>query len=332
MKTFRTPVDIPGYPFRMEYKHKYIAVGSCFASHIGDRLHSLKFNIAVHPCGILYNPISISRCLKLILGETKLGEDDFIFNNDLWFSWDHHGKFSNADKKELTQQINRELSKAREKIGNETIMLITLGTAHTWIIKDKARTVANCHKLPIQSFDRKRPSIDEHFNALDEVFQLLFKSHPNLKILMSVSPVRYRRDGWTESNRSKAVLHLTVERLCHKHQNVYYFPAYELIMDDLRNYRFYAEDMLHPSATAVDYVWEKMEAALMDQETQNLSKQISKVVRSLHHKPLKAGSKQTKNWLDKIQIQIDEITSNYPEIDFMAEQAQLKELTDSSPI
>ena len=244
---FRTILRPQKSDVDIDYHHPILTIGSCFAENIGQRLAAVRFSTLCNPWGILYNPISIAKSVNLIVTDYSFTEDDIFEHGGLWHSWQHHGRFSHPDKKVILRGVNESLFKAQNFIKKANRLIITLGSAYVYVLKDTGETVANCHKVPASFFEKKRLSVEEIVDDFSNTINLLKGQSADLQILMTVSPVRYIRDGIVENQKSKAILLLAVEALCEKFNNVHYFPAYELVMDDLRDYRFYEEDMVHPN-------------------------------------------------------------------------------------
>lgn len=275
-------------------------VGSCFTENIGSRLTDRKFNIAVNPFGIVYNPVSIASCLERLLGpKPEFQKEDLFEHMGLWHSWEHHGRFSRPDLQETLSQINDTCATAAEQLKGCSRLIITLGTSDVFYLKETGRIVANNHKMPATYFEQRRISFDEVVETLSNVLQKIFESQIGLQVIFSVSPVRHTRNGLVENQRSKAVLLLACEVLSRQYENVHYFPAYELLLDDLRDYRFYAADMIHPSDVAVDYIWNYFSEMYFSAETRKLNTAIEKVLTALNHRPFNPESEEYKAFVAK---------------------------------
>jgi hypothetical protein len=312
MSVFRTLIPIPSPSFTISHQHQLLMVGSCFTQHIGDYLKRLQFTTLVNPYGICYNPISISAAARA----QYLHESAFFENEGVWRHWDLHSAFAHQDLKvaqATAQQLNLTTSLFLKKVD---ILIITLGTAEVFHLISQNRIVANCHKMPSKLFERKRLSVSETTDALASAFFELLKKRPNLKIILTVSPIRHLRMGAVENQRSKAVLLLACEELTKKFSNAYYFPAYELIMDDLRDYRFYENDLLHPTSTAVEYIQSHFAQTFFNKETTTLVKKIEKIRQALAHRPFNPHTPQHLAFLENIHQQINALKVENPEILF----------------
>ena len=241
----------------ISYKDKIMALGSCFVENIGQKLTDLKYKVQVNPFGIQYNPISIANSLNRLMAGNILESSELFNHEGLWHSFMHHSDYSNIDKEICLEHINREFEKARVHLQNAESLMITLGTAWVYEYSLNKMIVNNCHKLPASNFKRYRLEVDEIVSQLSNTFMELIKFNPNLRILITVSPIRHLKDGFHENQISKSSLLLAVEKLREDFKHVQYFPSYEIMMDDLRDYRFYKSDMVHPNEMAIDYIWEK---------------------------------------------------------------------------
>lgn len=312
MSVFRTLIPIPTPSFTINHQHQLLMVGSCFTQHIGAYLKRLQFNTLVNPYGICYNPISIAATARA----QHLSEYAFFENEGVWRHWDLHSAFAHQDlrvAKTTAQQLNLTTSLFLKKVD---ILIITLGTAEVFHLINQNRVVANCHKMPSKLFERKRLNISETTDALASTFFELLNLRPNLKIILTVSPIRHLRMGAVENQRSKAVLLLACEELTKIFQNAYYFPAYELIMDDLRDYRFYENDLLHPTSTAIEYIQSHFAQTFFNAETKTLIKKIEKIWQALAHRPFNPQTPQHLAFLESVHKQINTLKVEHPEILF----------------
>lgn len=317
------------FPAKINHRHKLMLVGSCFTEQIGNKLAQHKFNVIENPNGILFNPVSISNAVKSYVEEKLYHDEDLFYNNELWGSWQHHTRFSSIDKQVSLERINNSQRKAAAFIKEADWILLTLGSAFVYEDRGVANSgnyenvVANCHKVPTDKFNRRLLTAEEVKEVLLQMMQEVKKHNPGLNFIFTISPVRHLREGFIENNRSKATLIQAVHALTND-VDVFYFPAYELVIDDLRDYRFYAEDMVHPNYAATNYVWEKFNAACIDEPSQQLMKEISLVTAAFNHKPFNPASGQHRKFLDQSLGRIKAITEKYPHIDFTAENSYFK--------
>ncbi|MEL6989544.1 MAG: GSCFA domain-containing protein, partial [Bacteroidota bacterium] len=240
----RTSLPIHPFPFNLQHEDQVLSIGSCFAEEIAKKLNYYKFKITANPHGILYNPLSIIQCLNEIQSKKLYIEEDIFQNQEVWYSFQHHGKFSDLDPNVLIKQINKSIQRAAHALESSKLLICTLGTAFVYENKSDQRVVANCHKLPSDHFKKKLLKVETIVDAFEKTILSLSKQFPNINWLFTISPVRHLKDGFVENQRSKSTLHLAVHKLIEKFDHVHYFPSYEIVIDELRDYRFYNEDML----------------------------------------------------------------------------------------
>ena len=271
-----------------------LCVGSCFAERVGERLLGAGFGAAINPFGVLYHPLAIARCLEAVLAGEVLDGAALRKHpsGEVWYSPDHHSRFSDTHPARALERINGAIHDAHTHLhatlpdgSNNPYLLLTLGTAKVYFDATTGAAVANCHKLPAQAFTSRRLDVAECAAALQPILTRYLEAFPTLRIVLTVSPVRYLREGMTESSRSKAALLLATEQLCTALPRCYYFPAYELILDDLRDYRFYSSDMLHPSEVAVAYVWEQFAKTFFTPATSARANGFERLAAMRAHRP-----------------------------------------------
>jgi len=304
MKTYRTVLNVVKSNDEIAHQNKLLSMGSCFSENIGERLLDYKFSVIVNPYGILFNPIAIAQSLRQIIDYRKFSESDIFYYNQRWQSFFHHGRFANVDKKTCLNDINTGIKQTHQHIQNLDYLMLTLGTANVFVHKKSNEIVANCHKVASDEFERKRLNINEITAAFEPLFNQLKTINPNLKIIFTVSPVRHIRDGLVENQRSKATLLLAIDELVEKYNFVSYFPAYELVLDDLRDYRFFKDDMIHPSKLAIDYVWDYFTKTYFSEKTKELNHQIDKIIQAKNHRSFDEYSESHQKF---IQSQIQKI-------------------------
>lgn len=262
-------------------------MGSCFTENIGTRLVDYKFQADVNPFGILYNPDSVAKGLKFLLHEKKFSTTDLIQHDGLWHSFYHHGKFSFSSQIETLEAINSRIKTSAGFLKNANFLFVTFGTAWIYKYKKTGLTVSNCHKIPAIEFERTRLSVaeivEEYVNIINEIKNI----NPDLKFIFTVSPIRHWKDGAVENQRSKATLVLAIDEIMKKAgtDNCGYFPAYEIMMDELRDYRFYASDMIHISDVAVNHIWTIFVDSIIDSESRKIATEIQKIIKAKNHKP-----------------------------------------------
>jgi hypothetical protein len=279
------PLDPP-----IIYTDKILLTGSCFTEHIGNFLIQAKFDALQNPNGILFDPISLSASLVSYIRNKQYTEDDLFYLNESWNSWEHHSRFSNPDKIKCLEDIHQSQQRAHTYLKQASWLMITLGSAFTYkltpespvsagrkVAGGEGREVANCHRAPAQNFEKHLNTIEEIVTAFDAAIHQLFHFNNNLKIIFTISPVRHLRDGVVDNNRSKARLIEAVHHLTNKFDKLYYFPAYELVIDVLRDYRFYDVDLAHPNYAGTQFVLEKFSEACFDESTRHLGEEIKKL-------------------------------------------------------
>ena len=316
---FSTQIDIPHSAVEITYNDRILTLGSCFAENIGTKLQEAFFLTFINPFGVMYNPMSVAQGIRHLLSEKEFTAADLFQSGSLWNSLAHSSTFSAVTADEALQKINSRLQAARYFLHETNVMMITLGTAWVFELVDTRKIVSNCHKLPASRFTRRRLSVDEIINEFTEVFGLLRNSYPGLKFIFTVSPIRHWKDGAHENTVSKSTLHLAVDALEKQFDFVHYFPAYEIMMDELRDYRFYASDMLHPSDVAVDYIWQRFGDTYFSSETLNLKKELERLRADLNHRPLHPETEEYRLFLLSVEKKKNGLIQDYP---FLKERLQ----------
>ena len=326
---FTTPVELPCGNLDITHKSRLLLIGSCFAGNIGAALLGKKFNVDINPFGIQYNPLSISTVLERIVDGTPFDDrsPELFEHCGKWHSILHHGDFSRNSKDELITGINDRLSKAHKAIGECDTIIITLGTAYAYTrISDNA-VAGNCHKLPAGCFTRSLLGVEEITGRLSTIMQRIIGINPKVKFLFTVSPIRHLRDGAHDNQKSKATLLLATDRIISLYPDkALYFPAYEIVLDELRDYRFYADDMVHPSTKAVEYIWECFCKCFFNDSTLKLNNEVEHVMRAIGHRPFDATSDAYKDFLNSLLKKIVDIEEKYPYLDFENEKRQCNTL------
>lgn len=318
---FYTSVELSTTFPRLLHSDRLMLLGSCFATHMGLKLINAKFACDVNPYGVLYNPLSISAALREMMLKKKYTAEDLFYFRECWHSSMHHGDFSSPNLEEVLNHINNRLQNASESISNLSYLLLTFGSAWIYESNESGKVVGNCHKQPEACFTRRKLSVDEIVNDYKILLQELLLLNPELKIIFTVSPIRHIRDGMHANNLSKATLLLAIEQLQLAYPNcVFYFPAYEMLLDELRDYRFYAEDMLHPSDVAIRYVWGRFVESCVSKEALQIMEESEKIRKALSHKPFNPNSDEHKRFLGQIVLKIDQLNEKYPYLDFQKER------------
>ena len=320
---FRTILDIPPYPFRIGHEQSGLLIGSCFATAVGERLASMKMPVNVNPFGIVYNPMSVIQTLEAIEKGTQFTERDLIEHNGFWFSLLHHGSFASPGKQFALSYINESVKKGMIALENADYLILTLGTAWVYELAETGKIVNNCHKLPARDFRRRRLGVDEIVSGFHRLFEKPL--YRDKKIILTVSPIRHLKDGLPENQLSKATLLVAVHQLAEQFEQVFYFPSYEILMDDLRDYRFYDRDMVHPSVTALDYVWERFRDTFIEEDSRKLFKRIEKINAVRAHRPFNPDAAQHQAFKNAMLAEITELRGQYPGIDFSEESIYFSE-------
>lgn len=313
-----TSVEINNYTSKIDYSKKLIFIGSCFTENIGNKFKELFFSTIINPFGIIYNPGSVKETLDLILQKRVFVEDNLFYFNEQWHSFAHHGIFSGTDKDKVLKEMNDNLINAHRFLKEADFLFLTFGTAWVFELAKSGNVVSNCHKLPSDEFNRRLMSVSEIIEMYDLLFNHLKIFNPKLKVFLTISPVRHLKDGAHGNQVSKSTLMLAVDELVGKFENVEYFPAYEIVLDELRDYRFYAKNLTHLSSLAVDYIWNKIEIALFDDKTISDLKEVKKLRKSLNHKIVDEQSNQAKVFKEKIKKQINQLKQKHEFIDLSA--------------
>ena len=273
---FRFEFDIAPIANTISHRHKLFLIGSCFTENIGEKLKKHKFNVLENPNGILFNPVSVTEAIINIIENKQYTKQDLFNYNEGWHSWQHHSRFSGVTVEETLEKINTSAHHAHHYLKQTDYLFITLGSAWVYTLTNKAYNAttgivaANNHKAPHDWFERRLLDISQIITVLATMLERVGDFNPNIHIIFTISPVRHLREGIIDNNRSKAALITAVHYLIEKLSKLYYFPAYELVIDDLRDYRFYAEDLVHPNYFATQYVWEKLVQSCMNKETKEL--------------------------------------------------------------
>ena len=260
MPNLTTPVIVPQMPFSVDYSTGIVSLGSCFADEIGERLQEADFHVEQNPFGALYNPASIAAAVRRLMEDRPIGMEDLVEHEGLWHSWHHHGSFSRSTAEETLAACNDRLHQAHEALKEASLLMVTFGTA--WVFEREGGIVANCHKLPPQMFVRRRMTVEEIVALWQPLLQELAAYYPKLNVIFTVSPIRHLADGAHGNQLSKSALLLAVDELV-GNARCHYFPSYEIVLDELRDYRFFDEKMTHPTPLAVDVVWERFQRATM---------------------------------------------------------------------
>lgn len=320
MDAFRTTVEAPEFPFSIDHSSNVVMLGSCFAENMGELLRQSKVAAHVNPFGILFNPFSIMTALERMLNGRLYSEVDLLHHADHWISLDHHGRFNGAQKENVLNGINTSLLQGKTALEQADVVFVTLGSAWVYHHITLNHTVANCHKIPNNEFEKRLLSFQDVHLILRHIPQFFKAKGIESQIIFTVSPVRHWKDGAVENQRSKSLLHGAVHAVVDEFESCHYFPAYEIMMDDLRDYRFYAADMLHLSPQAIDYIWQKFQQSFFTDETRIICQELKAVTQAATHRPIDPESNSFQRFLKKQLDIIAVLESKYPQLDLAAEK------------
>ncbi len=327
---FFTEVAINHQFANINYNDKLMFMGSCFAESIGNEFLNAKFQTLLNPFGIVYNPTSVAKCLRHVVNKKVFKEEDLFKQNEVWKSLDFHSRFSHREVEECLSLMNCSIENAHTHLKNCHTLFITFGTSWVYQWKETGKIVANCHKHRADCFNRIQLSINDIVLEYTELIELLMQFNPKLNIIFTVSPIRHWKDGAHQNQLSKATLLLGISQLLKKLKNeqLQYFPSYEIVLDELRDYRFYADDMVHLNTQAIKHIWGKVKKAMLADSCHNTMKQIEKLNKALTHRTSNPNSKEYQQFIQTNLQLITELKKQHPQLCFLREQSELnKKLT-----
>lgn len=296
----RTVINIQPSDRKITYSDPVLFTGSCFAAEIGSKMQEGMMPVMINPAGTVYNPVSVINTLNTIIPGKTFTKDDLYHHKDKWLSFSHYTDFSSDDPEDVLDKINRRSAEAREFIKSAGFLFVTFGTARVFRLKSNGEIVSNCHKIPQSMFERELLTVDSVVTLWMRQLDILKKEFPGMKVIFTISPVRHWKDGPHGNQVSKSVLFLAVEELLRHPSSPEYFPAYEILMDELRDYRFYADDMLHPSGVAVDFIWEAFKSRYLGRNTTDTWKEASAIVRARRHRITSETSGDTRAFAETV--------------------------------
>lgn len=309
---FRTEITPARWAETVGYNDTILSLGSCFANNIAAKLAERKFRVVASPTGILFNPASIASAIERMAERSVPCEDELIEVGGRWLSYDFHSDISGLTKADAINSIHKAIDVGNKALTAANYTIITLGTAWVYRLKSSGKVVANCHKQPHQNFSRELLSVSEVVEELERIIKAT-----NSHIIFTVSPVRHLGEGAEDNSLSKAILRVAVDDVCHRHsERAIYFPSYEIMLDDLRDYRFYGDDLVHPTPMAVDYIAEKFFEAALSSEAKELMPKVLQIVKAAAHRPVNPASEEHKLFCRK---QLDAIAT-MSEINFEEEK------------
>lgn len=316
---FTTPIPIQKSNFQIGYNSKIVSLGSCFAVNMGEKLDYFKFQNSLNPFGILFHPLALEKIISKAILKEEFAEDDIFFHNERWHSFDVHSDLSASDKEAFLKSLNASLKKLETDLIESSHIIITLGTSWVYRKIDSDSIVANCHKVPQNAFKKELLSVETSKKSLERIINAISKVNPKAKIIFTISPVRHIKDGFTENQWSKANLISALQETLqseHCNLNTDYFPSYEIMMDELRDYRFYAEDMIHPNPTAINYIWKRFSETWISEETLLVMQEVENIQKGLHHCPFNSESEQHLIFLAKLHNRIAVLQRQFPFMKF----------------
>lgn len=319
---FRTEINLTPSAVKIDHRQPLLTIGSCFAEVMGDRLVKNKFTVNANPFGTIYNPFSIFKLLYKAARNEGLSKEGLVKSQGVYQHFDLHSRFGHTSEKELWQHVNARCEEVSAFLPKTEWVIVTFGTALVYYLKETNRVVANCHKVPGQRFEKRLFSIDECIRTFRLTYDALKEINPGIKFILTVSPVRHTRETLETNSHSKALLRVAAGEICSKFLDVHYFPAYEIMMDDLRDYRFYEKDMIHPNETAHDYIWDKFSETFFTEETVALNQKWGKLRRNLDHKAFQPHSEQHQDFLKKTMLEMEQLGG---QLDLQQEIQHLKQ-------
>jgi len=314
---FTTPIPISKSNSPMDYQSEIISLGSCFAVNMAEKFDYFKFQNTVNPVGILFHPMAIEKFIGIAINKKVFTETDIFFHNERWHCFDVHSDLSNSDKDLLLQNLNATVSETYRQLSTASHLIITFGTA--WIYRniESGEIVANCHKIPQKQFKKELLSVPEIQKSIQNTIKFLQQINPELHIIFTISPVRHIKDGFVENQWSKSNLISALHEIANrKSQILNYFPSYEIMMDELRDYRFYAEDMIHPNQTAINYIWKRFSETWISDSAIPVMEQVDSIQKSLQHRPFDPNSQNHHSFLSKLNDKILLLQNQFPHIQF----------------
>lgn len=301
---------------QIDYSSKVLLLGSCFSENMGAKFEYFKFENIQNPFGIIFNPISLGNLVGRALQNKAFNRQDIFRYNDTWKSFEVSSKLTAVDEDEFLKQLNLALEALREAIFSSSHIILTLGSSWVYRHVKKDVIVSNCHKVPQKEFTKELLKVDEIYNSLYKATDEILKVNPKASVIFTVSPVRHIKDGFAENTRSKAHLITAVHSVIENFEKLFYFPSYELMMDELRDYRFYSQDMLHPNHTAIEIIWEKFSEVWISSKTKEMQKKINSIQKDLKHLTFNPAGREFDAFSKRLADKIAFIKQEMPDVDF----------------
>ena len=314
---FRTKISILQSDSPIDYNSKIVSLGSCFAVNMAEKLDYFKFENTCNPFGILFHPFAIEKLIDFAVSKKVFTKEDVFFHNERWHCFDVHSDISNSSKEELITNLNTIIQSTLQQLQEASHIIITYGTS--WVYRNLAtnQIVANCHKVPQKEFSKEILSVATIEKSMQNTLNLIQKVNPNVNFIFTVSPVRHLKDGFVENQRSKAHLITAIHQIINYQLSIAnYFPSYEIMMDELRDYRFYAQDMIHPNPVAIDYIWERFSETTISEESHSIMKEVETIQKGLQHRAFNPNSESHQQFLSKLQDKMMSLQTHFPRIKF----------------
>ncbi|MBQ0115637.1 MAG: GSCFA domain-containing protein [Bacteroidales bacterium] len=317
---FRTTIKIPDNRQILRHDDGVVLLGSCFSDNIGAKMRAAMMNVDINPYGPIYNPMSIAAGAERIIKGEPIAGATLFRQSGVWNSYAFHSRYSMADKGAALTLMNDRIAEAHEHLAAARLLVVTLGTAIVYRLRETGEVVSNCHKVPQHQFSREMASVDEMASALSSMVCSLHSFNPDLKIVFTVSPIRHIADGLDQNSLSKASLRVAVDRVIAEHPDcAEYFPSYEIVMDDLRDYRFYATDMVHPSDVAVEYIWQTFQATYLDDRAAQAVARCERVYKRLMHRPMSSNREVVERFNADTVTVVGNLVKEYPYLEKITE-------------
>ena len=323
---FRTTVKTGENRGWLHHSDNVVLLGSCFSDNIGAKMHGALINATINPMGTLYNPMSIARGVQRLINNEPVAGKDLFMQGGVWNSYDFHSRHSMPDKQVTLDRMNSRIEQGHQALQQARLLTITLGTAIVYRLKATGEVVANCHKVPQHEFERKMAPVSEMVRTLDEMLTALHSFNPDMNIILTVSPIRHIADGLDVNSLSKASLRVAIQEVMARHRDYCdYFPSYEIMLDDLRDYRFYSNDMVHPSDVAVEYIWQAFQATYLDDHSALAVARCERIHKRLQHRPMSANRETVDRFNADTASVVRNLIKEYP---YLADNPELQKVLD----
>jgi hypothetical protein len=325
---FRTTVKTGENRSWLHHSDNVVLLGSCFSESIGSRMQGAFIHATINPFGTLYNPMSIARGVDRLIANEPIAGKDLFMQGGVWNSYDFHSRHSLPDKQVTIDHMSKCIEEGHKALKEAQLLTVTLGTSLIYRLKATGEVVANCHKVPQHEFDRKMASVNDMAQVLDAMLAKLHEFNPELHIIMTVSPIRHIADGLDTNSLSKAALRIAIHEAISQHRDYCdYFPAYEIMLDDLRDYRFYGSDMVHPSDVAVEYIWQVFQGAYLDDRSALAVARCERVHKRIQHRPMSANRETVQRFNNDTASVVRNLIKEYP---YLSENHELQKVLDKS--